>query len=53
MKKYISPLLILVIATVMAPGWAQAHSGFYLSGDLGFNVASGIEMTGVSSDRAG
>ena len=30
MKRYVSPLLMLVIATfVMAPGWAQAGSGFY------------------------
>ena len=44
MKKYISPLLMLVLATfVMAPGWAQAGSGFYLSGDLGFNAASGMK----------
>ena len=53
MKKYISPLLMLVLATfVMAPGWAQAGSGFYISGDLGLNIASGIDTTGGSNDRA-
>ena len=53
MKKHISPLLILVIAAfVLAPGWAQAHEGVYISSDIGFNVASGIETTGYSNDRA-
>ena len=36
MKRYLSSLLMLVLATfVMAPGWAQAGSGFYISGDIG------------------
>ena len=54
MKNYISPLLMLVLATfVMVPGWAQAHSeGFYVSGDLGLNMASGLDTTGFSNDRA-
>ena len=53
MKKYISPLLILVLATfVMAPGWAQAGSGFYISGDLGFNLSKGVNFTGDSNDVA-
>lgn len=53
MKKYISPLLMLVLVTfVMAPGWAQAGSGFYISSDIGLNVASGIDTTGRSNDRA-
>jgi opacity protein-like surface antigen len=53
MKKYSSPLLMLVLATfVMAPGWAQAGSGFYISSDIGLNVASGIDTTGRSNDRA-
>ncbi len=53
MKRYLSPLLMLVIATfVMAPGWAQAGSGFYLSSDIGLNIASGIDTTGRSNDRA-
>ena len=51
MKKYISPFLMLVIITwVVAPGWAQAHSGFYLSGDLGANFSSGVEFDGDSND---
>ena len=53
MKKYISPLLMLVLATfVMAPSWAQAGSGFYLSSDIGLNIASGIDTTGYSNDRS-
>lgn len=45
---------MLVIAVfVMAPSWAQAHSeGFYISSDIGLNVASGIDTTGRSNDRA-
>ena len=54
MKKFISPILMLVLATlVLAPGWAQAHSkGFYISSDIGLNVASGIDTNGYSNDRA-
>ena len=52
MKKYISRLLMLVIATfVIAPGPAQAGSGFYVSGEVGANVASGLDTTGTSNDR--
>ena len=51
MKKYISPFLMLVLAAfVMAPGWAQAGSGFYLSGDLGANFSSGVNFEGASND---
>ena len=51
MKRYISPLLMLVLATfVMAPGWAQAGSGFYISSDLGANFASSVEFAGDSND---
>ena len=50
--KYVSTVLVFVIATwVVAPGWAQAGSGFYLSGDLGINIASGLDTTGTSNDR--
>ncbi len=50
--KYTSPLLAFVIVTwVMAPGWAQAGSGFYVSGDLGLNVANGMDTIGTSDDR--
>ena len=53
MKKYISPLLMLVLAAfVMAPGWAQAGSGFYVSSDLGANFASSVEFSGDSNDVA-
>ena len=53
MKKYISPLLMLVLATfVMAPGWAQAGSGFYISSDIGANLASGVGFEGDSNDVA-
>ena len=53
MKKYLPPLLRLVFATfVMVPGWAQAGSGFYISGEVGANFASGLATTGTSNDRA-
>ena len=53
MKKYVYTLLMLFLATfVMAPGQAQAGSGFYISSDIGLNVASGIDTTGRSNDRA-
>ena len=53
MRKFLSPLLMFVLAMfVMTPGWAQADSGFYLSSDIGLNVASGIDTTGRSNDRA-
>lgn len=53
MKRYLSPLLMLVLAIfMMAPGWAQAGSGFYISSDIGLNVASGIDTTGFSNDRS-
>ena len=51
--KYVSPFLVFVIVTwVVAPGWAQAGSGFYVSGEVGANIASGIDTTGTSNDRA-
>ncbi len=53
MKKYVFSFLAFVIATfVMAPGWAQAGSGFYISSDIGLNIASGIDTTGYSNDRS-
>lgn len=53
MKKYISPFLAFVIAVfVMAPGWAQADSGFYVSGDLGANFSKSVGFTGDSNDVA-
>ncbi len=51
--KSISPFLAFVIITwVVAPGWAQAASGFYVSGEIGANFASGLDTTGTSNDRA-
>lgn len=54
MKKFISPLLMLVLTIfVMVPNRTQAHSeGFYISGDIGGNFASGLGTTGFSNDRA-
>ncbi len=53
MKKYISSQLMLIIAAfVLAPGLAQAHEGVYISSDIGLNIASGLETTGYSNDRA-
>ena len=53
MKRYVSLLLMLVLATfVMAPGWAQAGSGFYISSDLGLNVSQSMEFVGDSNDVA-
>ena len=53
MKKSQCLLLAFVIATfVMAPGWAQAGSGFYISSDIGANFASGVDFTGDSNDVA-
>ena len=55
MKKT-APFLVFVIATlaawVVAPASAQAGSGFYISGDVGANFASGLDTTGTSNDRA-
>ncbi len=50
--KYTSSFLAFVLVTwVVAPGWAQAGSGFYVSGDLGINIASGMDTIGTSDDR--
>ena len=54
--KHTSPLLVFVMATwatwMVAPGWAEAGSGFYVSGEVGANIASGLDTTGTSNDRA-
>ena len=53
--KYVSTVLAFAIATwatwAVAPGWAEAGSGFYVSGDLGINIASGMDTIGTSNDR--
>ena len=51
--KYVSPFLVFIIVTwVVGQGWAEAGSGFYVSGDLGINIASGLDTIGTSNDRA-
>ena len=54
--RYTSPLLVFVIAMwatwSIATGWAQAGSGFYVSGEVGANFAMGLNTTGTSNDRA-
>ena len=51
--KYVSPFLVFVIVTwVVGQGWAEAGSGFYVSGEVGANFASGLDTTGTSNDRA-
>lgn len=53
MKRYISLFSMLILAAfVMTPDWAQAGSGFYISSDIGLNIASGLDTTGFSNDRA-
>ena len=37
---------------VVVPGSVLAGSGFYVSGEVGANVASGLNTTGTSNDRA-
>ena len=50
MKKYVSPLLMLVLATfVMAPGWAQAGSGFYSAVTLASMSPLGSDTTGAAT----
>ena len=53
--KYTSTFLVFVIAMwatwVVAPSWAQAGSGFYVSGEVGANFASGMDTIGTSNDR--
>ena len=47
-----SCLLLVVALWGIITHPAQAKSGFYLSGELGANFASGLDMTGTSNDRA-
>lgn len=44
--------MLVLAAFVMTPGRAEAGSGFYVSGDVGANFASGLDTTGTSNDRA-
>ena len=51
--RFIPPFLAFVIVTwVVAPGWTQAGSGFYVSGEVGANFAMGLDTIGTSNDRA-
>lgn len=51
--KYVASLLTFVVVTwLVAPGSAQAGSGFYVSSEIGANFASGFETIGSSNDRA-
>ena len=51
--KYFSLFLALVIGMwVVVPGSVLAGSGFYVSGEVGANFASGLNTTGASNDRA-
>ena len=53
--RYPFPFLVFFIATwatwLVAPSLVQAGSGFYVSGDLGINIASGMDTIGTSNDR--
>ena len=42
------------IGVAVVPGWAaaQSGSGFYLSQEVGLNLAPGVELLGNSNDRA-
>ena len=51
--KYFSLFLAFVIGMwVVVPGSVLAGSGFYVSGEVGANFASGLNTTGTSNDRA-
>ena len=51
--KYLSSLFSLlafsIVAFVVAPGWAQAGSGFSISGDVEANFSSDVEFEGASN----
>ena len=49
--KYTALLAFVIGTWVVSPVWAQAGSGFYVSGDVGVNFASGLDTTGTSNDR--
>ena len=48
---HFSGLLFLVCISV-GSAWAQGVTGFYLSHDIGLNLAPKVILTGTSSDRA-
>ena len=51
-RAILSLLLPVVTLLGITPRPAQAGSGLYLSGELGANFASGLDMIGSSDDRA-
>ena len=43
--------MFVLVTWVVAPVWAQAGSGFYVSGEVGANFATGLDTIGTSNDR--
>ena len=52
MKRIFVLLIVGIVACPLVPIPVQAGSGWYLSSELGVNVASGLDTTGSSNDRA-
>lgn len=52
MRQIFSLLVLLIVAYAVVPGLVLAGSGFYISSEIGVNVASGLDTTGFSNDRA-
>lgn len=52
MRRIFSLLALLIVSYTVVPGFALAGSGFYVSSEIGVNVASGLDTTGFSNDRA-
>ena len=52
MSSVLSRMLLFIAMLILTTHLAQADSGFYLSGELGANFASGLDTTGISNDRA-
>ena len=51
--RFVRSLVFLAAAAgVFAPHAAQADSGFYLSSEIGMNIAPSLNMLGTSNDRA-
>ena len=51
--KYIAALLVSIMTVWgVSPSVAQAHTGFYISSDLGINVSSSVQFNGDSNDVA-
>ncbi len=44
--------LLFLICTSVGSAWAQGVRGFYLSHDIGLNVAPKVVLRGTTSDRA-